>query len=210
MNRKVLTITLAVLLTLLLSVGGVTGQEPEGEVRPQGEVSIAATVGSRISYQGILKEGGTPVNESRDMTFRLYSDSSCTTQVGSDIARPGVTVIQGLFSLKLDVNQHHFNGQGLWLGVDVGNTGANVVCEEILPAPYALSLRPGAEVIGAQTGWDASTPRTQPRQALLMASTGGATPPPAAACMALAITVCMARPQVAAVAACMAGPAVAG
>ena len=149
MKHKVLTITLAVLLALLLGVGGATGQEPEGEVGPQGDVSIAATVGSRISYQGILKEGGTPVTGTRNMTFRLYSNSTCTTQVGGDISKPGVSVTEGLFSLKLDVDQRDFNGQALWLGVDVGNTGTNVVCEEILPAPYALSLRPGAPSVPA-------------------------------------------------------------
>jgi hypothetical protein len=148
MKRKVLAITLAALLALLLGVGGATGQEPEGEVRPQGEISIAAAVNSQISYQGILKEGGSPVTGERDMTFRLYSNSTCSTQVGDDILMPGVTVTEGLFSLKLDVDQWDFDGQGLWLGGDVGNTGTNVVCEEILPAPYALSLRPGADIIG--------------------------------------------------------------
>jgi hypothetical protein len=58
-----------------------------GEVQPQGEVSIAATVGSKFSYQGVLRENGSPVTGSRDMTFRLYSDDTCSTQVGSDIAR---------------------------------------------------------------------------------------------------------------------------
>jgi hypothetical protein len=82
------------------------------------------------------------------MTFRLYSDNSCATQVGSNIVRNDVTVTDGLFSVKLNVSQSHFNGQGLWLGVDVGNTGANNVCDEILPVPYALSLRPGAEITG--------------------------------------------------------------
>jgi hypothetical protein len=152
MKRKSFTITLMALLALLLSVGGVTGQgpEPEGEVQPEGGLSAAATVGSLISYQGRLTEGGSLVTGDRDMVFRLYSNSSCATQVGSDIVRNDVSVEDGLFSVKLDVNQSDFNGQGLWLRVLVGGT-ATVDCDEIVPVPYALGLRPGAIIEDASS-----------------------------------------------------------
>jgi len=151
MKRKSFTITLMALLVLLLSVGGVTGQgpEPEGEVRPEEDISAAAMVGSLISYQGRLTEGGSPVTGPRDMVFRFYSNSSCSTQVW-DVVRNDVLVEDGLFSVKLGVNQDHFNGQGLWLRVLVGGTTV-VSCEEILPVPYALSLRPGAEIADTNT-----------------------------------------------------------
>jgi hypothetical protein len=110
-------------------------------------------VGSKFSYQGVLKESGSPVTGSRDMTFRLYSDDTCSIQVGSDIAKPGVQVTDGLFSEELAVTHSHFDGQGLWLEVEVGGTA--IGCQEILPVPYALSLRPGAQVIGEQTNWNA-------------------------------------------------------
>ena len=152
MKRKMITITLMALLVLLLSVGGVSGQEPEpeGEIQLEEEISAAAKVGSLISYQGRLTEGGSPVSGLRNMAFRLYSNSSCSSQVW-DVVRNDVLVEDGLFSVKLYVNQAHFNGQGLWLGVDVGNAGTNIVCEEIVPAPYALSLRPGAEIADTNT-----------------------------------------------------------
>jgi hypothetical protein len=148
------------LVGLLLALAGSVGrglaqgpEPPEGEVQPQGEVSIAATMGSKFSYQGVLKESGSPVTGSRDMTFRLYSDGTCSTQVGSDIVKSGVQVTDGLFSVELDVTHSDFNGQGLWLEVEVGGTA--VGCREILPVPYALSLRPGAQVIGEQTNGNA-------------------------------------------------------
>jgi hypothetical protein len=146
MNRKMFTITLMALLALLLSVGGVTSQGPAPgeETQPQGEVSIAATVNSRISFQGRLMEDGTPVTGDRDMTFRLYSEETCSTQVGDDIVRPGVPVEDGLFSVKLDVSHWDFDGQGLWLEVEVDGTA--IGCQEVLPVPYALSLRPGARI----------------------------------------------------------------
>ncbi|MBC7228129.1 MAG: hypothetical protein H5T61_13025 [Thermoflexales bacterium] len=146
MKGKVLLFVLS--LGLLLAVTGsvaltrAQGPEPPEGVAPQ-EVSIAATVSSKFSYQGVLKEGGNPVTGNRNMTFRLYSDSACTAQVGSDIVKTGVPVSNGLFSVDLSVTHSNFNGQGLWLKVLVGGTDLGM-CQEILPVPYALSLKPGA------------------------------------------------------------------
>ena len=150
------SILAVLLLALAAGLTRAQGPEPPGEgVQPQGGISIAATVTSTISYQGVLKENGQPVTGSRDMTFRLYSDNTCTSQVGSDIVKSGVSVTNGLFSVELDVNPTHFNGQGLWLKVVVGST--ELGCQEILPVPYALSLRPGARIQGSSASADLVT-----------------------------------------------------
>jgi hypothetical protein len=139
----VLLIGLSLALAGSMGLGFAQGPEPpEGEVQPQGEASIAATVAAKFSYQGVLKENDSPVTGSRDMTFRLYSDDTCSTQVGDDIAKPGVPVSDGLFSVELGAEQQHIYGQGLWLEVEVG--GTKIGCQEILPVPYAYSLIPGA------------------------------------------------------------------
>jgi hypothetical protein len=151
MNRKRTIAMVSVLLTLFLSVGGTAAIEPE----PADEISITAAVNSRISYQGVLKENGNPVNGKRDMVFRLYSDSICDVDVGAEIVKDDVLVVEGLFNVGLDVNQDHFNGQGLWLEPSIGGVG--IACQEIMPAPYALSLRPGAQIIGEQAGSDVLT-----------------------------------------------------
>jgi len=156
MNRIKLSIALAIVLAAALTALVIWLPDRAGAIAqglaPQDEVALAGTVNSRISYQGILKESGSPVTGNRDMTFRLYTDGDCTNQVGADIIANGVSVTDGLFSVKLEVGQSLFNGQGLWLGVDVGNTGVNVTCEEIVPVPYALSLRPGAVISGSLPG----------------------------------------------------------
>ena len=146
-----LSLTLG-LLTLLWAIGSAMAQgpQPEADVQPQDGVSIAATVNSRINFQGELKESGVPVTGNRDMIFRLYSNSSCTTQVGSNIPVGAVPVTDGRFSVQLDVDHHAFNGQGLWLRVQVETT--QLGCQEIVPVPYALSLRPGALISGAASG----------------------------------------------------------
>ena len=145
----VLLIGLLLALAGSASLGLAQGPEPpEGAVQPQGGVSIAATVSSKFSYQGVLKENGSPVTGSRDMIFRFYSDNTCSTQVSSDIVKSGVQVTDGLFSVELmDATQGAFNGQDLWLAVYV--EGTRIGCQEILAVPYALSLRPGATISGS-------------------------------------------------------------
>ena len=152
MSRRWIAIAVSLLLTLLLSVGGAAAQDPEPgrEAEPQADAAVTATVASQINYQGVLKESGAPVTGSRDMVFRLYSDSSCTALVDTfNVA--GVTVEEGLFYVTLGVAHSDFNGQGLWLDVDVSGTPI-VDCQGITPVPYALSLRPGART--ADTGSD--------------------------------------------------------
>jgi hypothetical protein len=143
-QRRTFSSVLILGLLLVLTIGPGLAQEPEGEASSQPDLAIEPAVSSKFSYQGVLKEGGSPVSGSRDMIFRLYADDACTTQVGADIAKPGVPVASGLFSVELEVDQSHFDGQGLWLAVEVDGTA--LACQEILPVPYALGLRPGAVI----------------------------------------------------------------
>jgi hypothetical protein len=153
---SLLTLALLIFLVLASSRAGqkvaAQAREPVDERAASAPLSVSAIVTNSISYQGMLTEGGNPVNGSRDMTFQLYSNAACTAAVGSSIGLPDVPVSDGLFSVAVSVSPSFFNGQALWLGVQV--EGAAVGCQEILPAPYALSLRPGARIIGEQTNWD--------------------------------------------------------
>ena len=148
-RQRIFASVLALGLLLALVAGITLAQEPkpEGEMQPQGALSVTGSVASTISYQGMLTAKGSPVDGSRNMIFRLYSDDGCTTQVGSDIDAGSVQVNDGFFDVDLDVDQDDFNGQALWLEAEVD--GTTIGCEEIQPVPYALSLRPGAKVVGA-------------------------------------------------------------
>nr|MBC7244182.1 hypothetical protein [Chloroflexota bacterium] len=65
--------------------------------------------------------------------------------------KSGVPVSNGLFTVELDVPQSAFNGQALWLRIRVGGEWLSPR-QPLLPAPYALGLRPGANVTGDISG----------------------------------------------------------
>jgi hypothetical protein len=151
--KQILLGTAVLGLVLALTWGPGLAQGPEERTQPPGTLSVEAVVNSTFTYQGMLREDGEPVTGKREIVFRLFSDDACTAPVGDEIPMPSVMVDGGLFSVELSVSPAHFDGQGLWLGIQV--MGTAVGCQEILPVPYALSLRPGARVEGEQTGWDA-------------------------------------------------------
>jgi hypothetical protein len=108
-------------------------------------LSARAVVSEAISYQGVLRENGAPVDGSRTITFTLYNDPSCTSQVHA-VTRPHVPISDGLFSVAIDVDALDFDGQALWISPEVDGTA--IGCQPLMAAPYALSLRPGAIVAG--------------------------------------------------------------
>jgi hypothetical protein len=133
------------LLVVAGALGVALAQTPEGEA----DISAAATVASKINYQGELREGGTPVTGSRIMTVRLYSNNSCSALLAT-VPLGSVPVTNGRFSVAVPVPGQLFNGQGVWLRLDVA--GTLMACQEVLPVPYALGVRPGAYVRGATSG----------------------------------------------------------
>ena len=55
-------------------------------------------------------------------------------------------VVDGMFSVELSVSQSSFYGRAIWIQPEVDTVPLG--CQEILPVPYALSLRPGAIIGG--------------------------------------------------------------
>jgi len=139
-NKKAMFIIAALVLGVTLLPSLVIANPPTGSGDPP--------VASKINYQGQLTDSeGNPLDGNYDMEFRLYDSVSGGSQVGSTITKNGVAVTKGQFSVKLDVDQSVFNGQGLWLEVKVEGEALSPR-QEILPVPYALSLKPGAQISG--------------------------------------------------------------
>jgi hypothetical protein len=151
---------LAVLVTLLLA-GGLTQaqgrQSPDG-AQLQSEEGVQAAVGTAFTYQGRLTDGGSPANGEYDLRFRLYDAATDGTQVGSAVTEGNVTVSDGLFTVELDFGSGIFTGEACYLEIGVrpgSSTGAYTTLsprQELTAVPYALSLQPGAWIIGEQAG----------------------------------------------------------
>ena len=147
MKKRVLISVLVLGLLLALGVGLTQAQEPdgEGEVGTEGEIGVTAITPGAISVQGRLTDsGGTPLDGTYDVTFRLYEQETGGSAICSDTR--SVTVEEGLFSDYMDGCYNDLYGQKVWLGVEVGSDGEMTERQVIYPVPYALSLRPGAVI----------------------------------------------------------------
>jgi hypothetical protein len=145
MKTRTMWITIGVAAILVLMAGG-AGALP-GRLEPD------ATVASKINYQGRLTDTlGNPLNGTFPMRFVLYDLAAGGTALW-DSGAFNVEVNDGAFSVDLAIDAYHFDGQGLWLRIWVDGDWLSPR-QELVPAPYALSLRPGAEIkADAPTNW---------------------------------------------------------
>jgi len=109
----------------------------------------AATVTPSITYQGKLTNAaGSPLTGTYSVTFKVYDASTGGTVLSTDTH--SVTAANGLFTTSIAVsNPALVDGRALWLGIKVGTDPEMTPRQEIRPVPYALSLRPGAVIDGA-------------------------------------------------------------
>jgi hypothetical protein len=132
-------------ITLLLLFAGVAGAASNWPA--QSSAPLTAAVSSRISYQGrLFDSGGVPLDGSYTMRFNVYDEPVAGSALW-DSGNVSVVVEDGLFNVQLGVDQADFDGQALWLDIIVEGETLSPR-QEILPAPYALSLRPGADIVG--------------------------------------------------------------
>jgi len=84
------------------------------------------------------------------MRFEVYNDPAAGVLLwDSGVVR--VDVDDGLFNVELAVQMTAFNGQGLWLRIYVNGEWLSPR-QELLPVPYALSLKPGAVIYSSSAG----------------------------------------------------------
>jgi hypothetical protein len=152
-SKRLIVLSIVGVLAMMGLLLVVTGTQARGDERGStAALAQASVVSGTISYQGrLLNADGTPVEGMHTMAFRLYAQASGGVPLWTD-SFP-VPVEKGLFHVTLGVDPALFDGRALWLGVWVeGDTEEVTPRQPILPAPYALSLRPGAVVSGAVQG----------------------------------------------------------
>lgn len=145
MKTRTMWITLVVAAFLVLMTGG--AGVLAGRVEPEDIVA------GSINYQGWLTDlGGTPLNGTYPMEFELYDAEMGGTMLWASGAM-SAEVDHGRFSLDLPIEPTDFDGQGRWLRINVDGEWLSPR-QELLPVPYALSLRPGARIVGdVPHGW---------------------------------------------------------
>ncbi len=144
MTRKTLFVALVALLGSLLFAVAADAQGPQ----PRGSRAASATLGTGITYQGRLTDGGSAASGVYDFKFEVYDHQSPSMgfQKGGTVTLNDVTVTNGLFTASLDFGGGVFNGEARWLQIYV-RPGAStseymtlVPRQQMTPAPYALAL----------------------------------------------------------------------
>ena len=155
--------SLAVLLCIcLLSMVGnapVPGlaQGPDTQI----DVGPQSVVGTGFTYQGQLKQSSAPFSGNCDFQFTLWDDPTAGAQVTGAVSKPNMAVNRGVFTVP-DISfgissnplYQSFSGAARWLQIAVrcpagGGSYTTLAPRQALTAtPYALSLRPGAQVVG--------------------------------------------------------------
>lgn len=134
-------------LLLIPVIGSGLAQELGAQAQLQEARTVEALVSRRFTYQGILHEDGVPVTGMRTMWFLIYGGEGCISLPIVELVYD-IEVNDGLFNVELPVGYYIFTGQAIWVQVKVDDTV--IGCQEILPVPYAIGLRPGARIFGEQ------------------------------------------------------------
>ncbi|NIP28729.1 MAG: hypothetical protein GWN67_23385 [Phycisphaerae bacterium] len=130
--KKISTILVLALLLILSSAG----------------IGRASQMGTAWAYQGRFLDANSAANGLYDFQFRLYDSDEppVSNQIGSDVNKPNVDVIDGYFTVELDFGNdpNVFNGDARWLEVGVrpaGDANAFKILyprQQVTPTPYAI------------------------------------------------------------------------
>ena len=161
-SRALAALVLALVCVWAVSTAG--ARQAADPAAAQEGVELAALTLTVIPYQGRLSDpstGDAVADGNYSMTFRLYDVTTGGSALWTETK--DVAVQGGVFSTALgdsaSLSHNLFNGQALWLGVEVNGDGEASPRQQLLPVAYALSLVPGAVVksSGSTTGLRVTT-----------------------------------------------------
>jgi len=114
-------------------------------------------VGTTITYQGFLKNASGPVNGTCNFFMDVFSAPAGGIAVEPNNVN-NVLVTNGLFTANIPLDSTTINGDARFLRIAAqcpAGSGLYTFLsprQELRAAPYALSLRPGAQISGNVTG----------------------------------------------------------
>ena len=163
-TKTIVTVLAGLLLVALalLAVTSAGAHPPLDGPGGQGEVTVASTVPTMISYQGqLLDNGGNLVpNGTYSMTFKLYNVASEGTALWEE-THPNVEVTSGLFNVQLGgggnpLDPSDFTG-ATYLGVAVGGDLEMTPRQQMVSVPYAFRAGIAEQCVNADNDWDYTT-----------------------------------------------------
>jgi len=146
-THKIVAIGLTLILFVFASAGTGQAQSPvqqgQAGIEGAGVITAAAALGTSITYQGRLTDGGSPANGPYDLIFLLRDGAVSGNVVGNSVELDDVDIANGLFTVQLDFGPGAFNGDARWLQIGVRPWDSYGAYAELLPwqqltaAPYA-------------------------------------------------------------------------
>jgi hypothetical protein len=109
-------------------------------------VMMALACAQPFTYQGLLKQSGTPANGTYDFEFALFNAPTGGTQVGSTLTINDLNVQNGLFTVELNFGSV-WDGSPRYLeirlrpGTSTGSYQQLLPRVKINPTPYASAIR---------------------------------------------------------------------
>src|SRR5262245_36948282 len=110
-------------------------------------LSFPSPLGNSLTYQGQLKQSGSPVNGGFDFECKLFDALNAGNQIGGTLTPPNIQVTNiqvtdGLFTLDLDFGIAAFDGNDRFLEIGVRPTGGGAFTtlsprQKLNAAPYA-------------------------------------------------------------------------
>ena len=140
---------LAILAVIALATVGVWAVDGGDEIEEPAyeEIVALSAVEPMMNYQGrLLDSSGNPVNGNVNLIFRLYDIPTGGIELWSESKT--VQVVNGLLNTDLSNLDVEDFDQALWLEIEVEGETISPR-QQLLGAPYAFSLVPGARVDGS-------------------------------------------------------------
>ncbi len=102
-----------------------------------GSAHAQLALGTSFSYQGQIKNGGVNVSGIVSVELQLFDAPTLGTQIGITQHFPGVTALNGIFTVRPDFGVNAFDGNKRWVQVTVNGTTLDPR-QELTATPYAL------------------------------------------------------------------------
>ncbi len=155
MFRKVYTfISLFLSILFLLILPG--SINPAQSATLSAELLAGPPLTDSFTYQGYFEYGGNPANGEFDFSITIWDQETMGNFETSCQTLENISIQDGLFTFHLVPNipmDQVFYGEGRWLQVAIRESGTTTWTtlprQPITAAPYAWSLRPGADIMGA-------------------------------------------------------------